>query len=77
LVSTWPATQRARIGTLGSILFCHATPRNDTECFTRLTPADRVRATRYPQAETFAANNVLRPPPEAQMLEVFSKMELT
>jgi predicted phosphodiesterase len=27
---------------LGGILFCHATPRNDTEIFTRLTSADRL-----------------------------------
>jgi hypothetical protein len=26
---------------LGDVLFCHATPRNDTEIFTRLTPDDR------------------------------------
>jgi hypothetical protein len=24
------------------VLFCHATPRNDTEIFTRLTPDDRL-----------------------------------
>jgi predicted phosphodiesterase len=24
------------------VLFCHATPRNDTEIFTRLTPEDRL-----------------------------------
>jgi predicted phosphodiesterase len=38
--------------------------------------ARRIRATRYPQAEQFAANNVLRPPTEAAMLEMFSKVEL-
>jgi predicted phosphodiesterase len=27
---------------LGEVLFCHATPRNDTEVFTRLTPEDRL-----------------------------------
>jgi diadenosine tetraphosphatase ApaH/serine/threonine PP2A family protein phosphatase len=27
---------------LGEVLFCHATPRNDTEIFTRLTPEDRL-----------------------------------
>jgi diadenosine tetraphosphatase ApaH/serine/threonine PP2A family protein phosphatase len=24
------------------VLFCHATPRNENECFTRLTPEDRL-----------------------------------
>lgn len=27
---------------LGEVLFCHATPRNDTDIFTRLTPEDRL-----------------------------------
>jgi predicted phosphodiesterase len=27
---------------MGAVLFCHATPRNDTECFTRLTSEDRL-----------------------------------
>ena len=38
--------------------------------------ADRIRATQYPQAEEFAAQNVLRPPAEAQMLELFARAEL-
>ena len=39
---SWPATCRVEIRGLGEALFCHATPRNDTECFTRLTPEDRL-----------------------------------
>lgn len=131
---------------MGKVLFCHATPRNETEIFTqrtsedlllpifdglgqpvvvcghthmqfdrmigtarvvnagsvgmpfgspgaywlllgpdvrfRCTPYDftqaakRIRATDYPQAETFAAQNVLQPPSEEQMLEAFSRSEL-
>ena len=38
--------------------------------------ARRIRATPYPAAEEFAATNVLRPPTEQQMLDVFSKVEL-
>jgi putative phosphoesterase len=38
----WPSTIRLRTPELGDVLFCHATPRNDTEIFTRLTPADRL-----------------------------------
>lgn len=38
--------------------------------------AARIRATSYPQAEEFAAHNVLAPPSEAQMLEVLGKAEL-
>jgi putative phosphoesterase len=42
LIASWPATCRVEIRGLGDVLFCHATPRNDTECFTRLTPEDRL-----------------------------------
>jgi predicted phosphodiesterase len=40
LVASWPATLRVEIPGLGEALFCHATPRSDTEIFTRLTPED-------------------------------------
>ena len=42
LLAAWPTTCRAEIGGLGDVLFCHATPRNDTEIFTRLTSEDRL-----------------------------------
>jgi hypothetical protein len=38
--------------------------------------ADRIRETSYPQAQDFAANNVLRPPSETAILEAFSRAEL-
>jgi len=145
-IRTWPATTRVDVDRLGEVLFCHATPRNDTDIFTRLTPedrllpvfaeagaplvicghthmqfdrtigatrvvnagsvgmpfgepgaywlllgpgvelrrtlydlsaaADRVRCTAYPQAEAFAAQNVLKPPSEADILQRFSQAEL-
>ena len=34
LIAGWPETLRLRIDGLGDVLFCHATPRNDTEIFT-------------------------------------------
>jgi putative phosphoesterase len=37
-LASWPLTRRERIAGLGDVLFCHATPRNDTEIFTRQTP---------------------------------------
>lgn len=146
LLASWPKTIRLEISGLGEVLFCHATPRNENEVFTRLTPevrllpvfervkaavvvcghthmqfdrmidkirlvnagsvgmpfgepgaywlligpdvqfrhtffdfakaAKRIRATNYPQAEHFAANNVLRPPSEKEMLEGFTKAAL-
>jgi len=146
LLSAWPKTLRVEISGLGEVLFCHATPRNENEIFTRLTPqerllsifdglnvslvvcghthmqfdrmiggtrvvnagsvgmpfgepgadwlllgpdiqlrhtsydltkaAERVRGTHYPQAQDFAARNVLQPPSEAEMLEVFTRVEL-
>lgn len=44
LLSSWPSTYQTKIPGLGKVLFCHATPRNDTEIFTRLTPEDRLLA---------------------------------
>jgi putative phosphoesterase len=146
MLAGWPKTVRMPIEGFGEVLFCHATPRNDIEIFTRLTSderllpvfegldvplvvcghthmqfdrtigrtrvvnagsvgmpfqepgaywlllgpgvqlrrtsydlagaAERIRATRYPQAEEFAARNVLQPPSEASILEMFSKAEL-
>ncbi|HEY0514136.1 MAG TPA: metallophosphoesterase family protein [Thermoanaerobaculia bacterium] len=146
LLAGWPETLRVEIQGLGEVLFCHATPRNDAEIFTRLTPedrllpvfaglgvplvvcghthmqfdrtiggirvvnagsvgmpygepgadwlllgpgvqlrhttydlataAERIRATSYPQAEDFAARNVLQPPSEGDILEIFGRAEL-
>ena len=42
-LATWPRTLSLRIPGLGDVLFCHATPRDENEIFTRLTPADRLR----------------------------------
>ena len=38
----WPKTVRLDVAGLGSVLFCHATPRDENEIFTRLTPEERV-----------------------------------
>jgi putative phosphoesterase len=37
-LADWPLTVRLQVDGIGDVLFCHATPRNDTEIFTRLTP---------------------------------------
>jgi putative phosphoesterase len=37
--------------------------------------AERIRATSYPQADEFALGNVLQPPSEEQMLQVFARAE--
>lgn len=146
VMAGWPSTLRMEIPGIGGVLFCHATPRNDTEIFTRLTPEDvlrpvfegvdvpmavvghthmqvdrrvgdlrvvnagsvgmpfgepgaywlllgpdvqlrrtsydlegaagRIRNSDYPQAQEFAANNVLQPPSEQEILERFSKVEV-
>jgi predicted phosphodiesterase len=41
-VASWPPTQRLDIDGLGEVLFCHATPQNDTDIFTIATPVDRL-----------------------------------
>jgi predicted phosphodiesterase len=42
VLRSWPRTRRLGIAGLGDVLFCHGTPRSETECFTRLTPEDRL-----------------------------------
>ena len=42
LMGDWPQTVQLGIPGLGEVLFCHATPRDDNEIFTRLTPEDRL-----------------------------------
>lgn len=42
LFSSWSKTFRIEIPGLGNVLFCHATPRNENEIFTRLTDEDRL-----------------------------------
>jgi predicted phosphodiesterase len=43
LLSGWSATCTLDHPRLGEVLFCHATPRSDTEIFTRMTATDRLR----------------------------------
>ena len=38
--------------------------------------AQRIRETKYPEAQDFAAHNVLQPPSEEKMLEAFAKIEV-
>jgi predicted phosphodiesterase len=37
VLAGWPPTVRLTIDGVGEVLFCHATPRNEVEVFTRLT----------------------------------------
>jgi predicted phosphodiesterase len=41
-IAGWPSTVRLRLADLGDVLFCHATPRSNTEIFTRLTAASAL-----------------------------------
>jgi len=43
LLASWPRTQRIEIPGLGAVLFCHATPRSETEVFTRATSDELLR----------------------------------
>jgi len=42
LLMAWPTTLRMNISGIGKVLFCHATPQNPNDVFTRLTPDDRI-----------------------------------
>jgi putative phosphoesterase len=41
-LASWPKTVSIQIPGLDEVLFCHATPRNDTEIFTALTPDESL-----------------------------------
>jgi len=41
-IAAWPATVAVDVDGLGPTRFCHATPRDDYEIFTAITPADVV-----------------------------------
>lgn len=43
-IASWPETVRIEVEGLGGVLFCHATPRSDSEIFTRETPEGSLRA---------------------------------
>ena len=145
VLATWPKTITLEIPGLGKVLFCHSTPRSETEIFTRLTAeekliplfeqlnvsivvcghthmqfhrmigkthvvnagsigepygapgahwlllgpevqlmhttydlteaAERIRDTNYPGVEDFV-KDILEPPSEEQMLELFTKAEI-
>lgn len=42
VLASWPRTLRIEIDGAREVLFCHATPRSDTELFTRLTSDERL-----------------------------------
>lgn len=42
VLAGWPKTLQLEIQGLGPVLFCHSTPRSETEGFTRLTAEDRL-----------------------------------
>jgi predicted phosphodiesterase len=42
LLASWPLTLCLDIPGIGQVLFCHATPRNDTDVFTRFTPEEHL-----------------------------------
>ena len=42
LLASWPKTLRMQIPGIGTVLFCHGTPRDENEIFTRLTAEDRL-----------------------------------
>jgi putative phosphoesterase len=41
-MATWPSTLTMNIDGVGRVLFCHATPQNDTDIFSRNTPAEAL-----------------------------------
>jgi putative phosphoesterase len=42
-LASWPKTVRLDMAGIGTVVFCHGTPRDEDEIFTKLTPEDRLR----------------------------------
>src|SRR5205807_6566445 len=42
LLAAWPTTLHINMSGIGKVLFCHATPQNPNDVFTRLTPDDKL-----------------------------------
>ena len=42
-IDSWPLTRQIAIDGIGEVLFCHATPRNDTEIFLKTTADEKLR----------------------------------
>ena len=42
ILERWPMTISLQIDDFGDVLFCHATPRNEVEIFTRRTPEEHL-----------------------------------
>ena len=42
-IDSWPLTKQLTVDGIGDVLFCHATPRNDTEIFLKTTPDDKLQ----------------------------------
>jgi predicted phosphodiesterase len=42
VLAAWPKTIRLAIDGIGDTIFCHGTPRDENEIFTKLTPDDRL-----------------------------------
>lgn len=41
-IASWPATHSTTVSGVGTVLFCHATPRDENEIFTVETPAEAL-----------------------------------
>jgi putative phosphoesterase len=145
-LAAWPKMIRIQVPGAGKVLFCHGTPRNENEIFTKLTAeerllpvfagvdadvvvcghthmqfdrriggtrvvnagsvgmpfgepgadwlllgpgvelrhtsydlaeaADRIRGSDYPEAESFIARYLLKPPAESEILAAFARVEV-
>jgi putative phosphoesterase len=41
-IDAWPLVERMQVDGIGDVVFCHATPRNDTEIFTSATDTKKL-----------------------------------
>jgi predicted phosphodiesterase len=43
MIDQWPLTSQLTVEGIGEVMFCHATPRNDSEIFVKTTSDDKLR----------------------------------
>ena len=58
------------------VLMVFAMPESVRYMVAKGYAAERIRETKYPQAEDFVARNILLRPSEEEMLKVFTRAEL-
>jgi predicted phosphodiesterase len=74
--AAWPLLVRLDVAGLGSVLFCHATPRSDEEIVTPLIPDELLRAIYDGVADVVVCGHTHRSSRPPEMLQMFTEFGL-